>query len=215
MAGIVERFGLSQDVIMGVQAIPPASLDTPIIIPNVTITVDVIGAFNTSNGVLIPVPGSVLPSDGVTTRVMIYNASLTAGSIGTDLTAWSLKRTNSAGVVVVASGSTGPITAPFLLSAGTHSQEWDNVDDETITLGVAGDDATTATFTLVTSSYIITWAPAIDVTGIKILKNNLEGERIALVDLTFAGQVFQLRLVFRDETLMARTLTGQAKQRTS
>ena len=52
----------------------------------------------------------------------------------------------------------------------------------------------------------------LEVLGVRILPTNLDSERNIIIDLGINSDTFEVRAVFRDETLTAQTLTGQRKQ---
>jgi hypothetical protein len=208
----VERFALGQDIIVGVQALSDGMVTTSITVAGISVgPLDAAGPTNGFTDRAVPVTPTVQGSPN--TRRFHYSASIVAGSVTTSYS-WGLHRIHNGDDVLTSGGSGGSITAPALLANGTGDRTIDYNDllSETLRFEVSTVDAVAATFQCNITAYEVDWVPNIEVTGMKVLKTNLESERITLVDIFFGGSSFELRLVFNDETMTSKTITGRDKR---
>ena len=201
---IEERFAIGPDLILGIQVVPENKVDTSVTLVDFTLG-PINGDDSASGSRIAVVPAVVAAAETIRTLVYSVTVAGTAGSYS-----WSLRRILGTNNVVINTG-TGTETNQTSIITYTGS---DALLDETVQLSVTIEGGIDATVTMDFISYTITWLPNVQITGLELRNNNLVNARSAIASLTFAGEQFQLRLVFRDETLAAQTITGQEKQKT-
>jgi hypothetical protein len=206
-----ERFGLGDNLILGVQGIPESET-------SVDFTVATLGLDVTDTN---PAGGSQSADRTVVVSAQVGVAINTRRVIGTwtgDITSGTysinVSRVHN-GVPVVslgsASGATGHTGGSF-----DNSQDYTDTNDEIIRLGLSWPaEVDNLRGRVFITTYNVTYVPVLTVDGVRFLKTGLDGERTAFVNVTSNGISHEIRLTFRDEALIERTFTGKLKKKVS
>lgn len=198
---ISERFGVGQDIILGVQGESSRDFVDSVNIAAIVLPfVDTVGAVN-GNGSRIITPGSATTAPN--TCFVQYDVTFT-GSFSA--LSWTVKRTHNAVPVTINTGTGAELNQ-------TDTRVYDDTTGEGISIEVTVTDPVSFTLTMTFDTYTITYVPDVVITGVAIGRSTFNPEKSALVALTFNGQTYQLRLEFDDETLTTNTITGGKKRK--